>query len=170
PNLNIGLFIAVAAAILIMLLVNRTTFGFELRMVGLNPTAAQYAGVNVKRLTISTMAIAGCLAGLAGAVQTLGINGYYEANQSLGLGFDSITVSLLASNNPIGIIFSAFMFGSMDQGTTRMQRSGVAPELILVIQALILMFIAAPQIIRWLYRVRVSGQGGQKLSTGWGQR
>lgn len=170
PNLNIGLFIAVAAAILIMLLVNRTTFGFELRMVGLNPSAAQYAGVNVKRLTISTMAIAGGLAGLAGAVQTLGINGYYEANQSLGLGFDSITVSLLASNNPLGIMFSAFMFGSMDQGTTRMQRSGVAPELILVIQALILMFIAAPQIIRWLYRVRVSGKGGQKLSTGWGQR
>ncbi len=172
PNfyLNIGLFIAVAVAILIMLLVNRTTFGFELRMVGLNPSAAQYAGVNVKRMTISTMAIAGCLAGLAGAVQTLGINGYYEANQSLGLGFDSITVSLLASNNPIGIMFSAFMFGSMDQGTTRMQRSGVAPELILVIQALILMFIAAPQIIRWLYRVRVSGKGEQKLSTGWGQR
>jgi ABC-type uncharacterized transport system permease subunit len=170
PNLNIGIFIAITAAILIMLLVNRTTFGFELRMVGLNPTAAQYAGVNVKRITISTMAIAGGLAGIAGAIQTLGINGFYEANQSLGLGFDSITVSLLASNNPLGIIFSAFMFGSMDAGSTRMQRTGVATELILVIQALILMFIAAPQIIRWLYRVRVSGKGGQKLSTGWGQR
>lgn len=172
PNdsVNIGIFIAVAAAILIVLLINRTTFGFELRMVGLNPTAAQYAGVNVKRLTISTMAIAGALAGMAGAIQTLGINGNFEANQSLGLGFDSITVSLLASNNPIGIIFSAFMFGSMDAGGTRMQLTGVPTDLILVIQALILMFVAAPQIVSWLYQVRASGKGGQKLSTGWGQR
>lgn len=172
PNdpLNIGIFIAIATAIVILILINRTTFGFELRMVGLNPNAARYAGINVKRQTIMAMAIAGGLAGMAGVIQTLGVNGHYEANQSLGLGFDSITVSLLASNNPIGIIFSAGLFGTMEQGATRMQRTGVAPELIVVIQALILMFIAAPQIIQYLYRVRVSDSAGQRLSSGWGSQ
>jgi general nucleoside transport system permease protein len=172
PNdpLNIGIFIAIATAIIILILINRTTFGFELRMVGLNPNAARYAGINVKRQTIMAMAIAGGLAGMAGVIQTLGVNGHYEANQSLGLGFDSITVSLLAANNPIGIIFSAGLFGTMEQGATRMQRTGVAPELIVVIQALILMFIAAPQIIQYLYRVRVSGNAGQRLSSGWGSQ
>lgn len=167
-DLNIGIFIAIVAAFAILILVNRTTFGFELRMVGLNPSAAQYAGVNVKRITVMTMAISGGLAGLAGGIQTLGVNGYYEANQSLGLGFDSITVSLLAANHPIGTIFSAFLFGSMDQGTTRMQRSGVAPELILVIQALILMFIAAPQIIRYIYRIRLKSFGSGSFGSSWG--
>lgn len=168
--LNIGIFIAILTAMVILLLINRTTFGFELRMVGQNPNAARYAGINVKRQTIMAMAIAGGLAGMAGVIQTLGVNGHYEANQSLGLGFDSITVSLLAANNPIGIIFSAGLFGIMEQGTTSMQRTGVAPELIIVIQALILMFIAAPQIIQYLYRVRVSEGGGQRLSSGWGSQ
>ena len=171
PNdpLNIGIFIAVGMAIIMLIIINRTTFGFELRMVGLNPNAARYAGINVKRQMIMAMAIAGAMAGLAGVIQTLGVNGHYEANQSLGLGFDSITVSLLASNNPIGIIPSAFLFGAMEQGSTPMQRTGVAPELTVVIQALILMFIAAPQIIQFLYRVRISNAGGQSLSSGWGQ-
>ena len=155
-DLNIGIFIAITAALLVMLILNRTTFGFELKMSGLNPDAAEYAGVHVKRLTIITMALSGALAGMAGGIQTLGVNGYYEANQSLASGFDGITVSLLASNHPIGTIVSAFWFGAMDQGTTRMQGTGVETELILVIQALILIFVAAPQIIRYLYRVRVS--------------
>lgn len=155
-DLNIGIFIAITAALLMMLILNRTTFGFELKMAGENPDAAEYAGVHVKRLTIMTMAISGALAGIAGGIQTLGVNGYYEANQSLAAGFDGITVSLLAANHPIGTIVSAFWFGAMDQGTTRMQGTGVETELILVIQALILIFVAAPQIIRYLYRVRVS--------------
>lgn len=169
-DLNIGLFIAVALAVLILILLNRTTFGFELRMVGLNPNAARYAGINVKRQTVITMAIAGALAGMAGVIQTLGVNGYYEANQSLALGFDGITVSLLAANHPIGTIFSAFLFGGMEQGATRMQRTGVGVELTTVIQALILMFVAAPQIIRFLYRVRGDSGSGQTFSIGWGDR
>lgn len=169
-DLNVGIFIAVAVAVLILLLLNRTTFGFELRMVGLNPNAARYAGINVKRQTITTMAIAGALAGTAGVIQTLGVNGFYEANQSLSLGFDSITVSLLAANHPIGIIFSAFLFGAMEQGATRMQLTGAAVELTVVIQALILMFIAAPQIIRYIYRVGEAGGSGQAFSSGWGRQ
>lgn len=168
PNfeLHAGIFIAIIATIVIAFLLYRTTFGFQLRMTGHSPSAAQYAGVNVKQVTIATMMIAGCLAGLAGGIQTLGVNHGYEGNQSLGLGFDGITVAFLASNNPIGINFSAFLFGAMDAGTTRMSLSSdVAKELIQVIQALILMFVAADQIVRRLYRIR-SVAPGSRLTLG----
>lgn len=157
PNfdLHVGIFIAIVTSIFIMFLLYRTTFGFQLRMTGFSPTAAEYAGVNVKQVTILTMFVAGCLAGLAGGIQTLGFNHGYEGNQSLGLGFDGITVAFLASNNPLGVNFAAFIFGAMEAGTTRMARSAnVENELIQVIQALILMFVAADQIIRQIYRIK----------------
>ncbi len=169
--LHLGIFLAIIGALLILLLIARSTFGFELRMVGLNPSAARYSGISVKRITVMTMVIAGALAGLAGAMQTLGVNYRYEPNQSLGLGFDAITVALLGSNNPVGVLLAAFLFGAMDAGSTRMQfNSGVPSEIILVVQALILMFVAADQIVRAIYRIRGEGGIGQMLSTGWGQR
>ncbi len=169
--LHLGIFVAVLAALLVLVLVSRTTFGFELRMVGFNPTAARYSGINVRRVTVMTLMIAGALAGAAGAMQTLGVNYRYEPNQSLGLGFDAITVALLGGSNPLGVILSAFLFGAMDAGSTRMQfNSGVPSEIIMVIQALILMFVAAEQIVRMIYRIRGEAAGAQKLSTGWGQR
>ncbi len=170
--LHIGVFLAIFTAIILFIVIYRTTFGFELRMVGLNPSAAKYSGVNVSRMTVLTMMIAGALAGLAGAIQTLGVNYRFEVNQSLSLGFDSIAVALLAANNPLAIIPSALLFGGMSAGGTNMQSlSRVPSDLIQVVQALILIFVAADQIIRNLYRLK-SGKGSErvKLSTGWGQR
>jgi simple sugar transport system permease protein len=170
--LHIGLFIAIATAILVWLVLYRTTFGFEVRMVGLNPGAARYSGIKVPRMTVMTMAIAGGLAGLAGAIQTTGVFHNFQTNQSLTLGFDSIAVSLLAANNPIAIVPSALLFGALDAGSSQMQfLSRVPTEIIQVISALILMFVAADQIIRNLYRIR-GGKSEAKvtISTGWGQR
>jgi simple sugar transport system permease protein len=170
--LHIGLFIAIAVALLVWLILYRTTFGFELRMVGLNPTAAKYSGVKVTRMTVLTMAIAGSLAGLAGAIQTTGVFYNFQTNQSLTAGFDSIAVSLLAANNPIAIIPSALLFGALDAGSSQMQfLSRVPVEIIQVISALILMFVAADQIIRNLYRIRGETSDDKlKISTGWGSR
>ncbi|MEP7284914.1 MAG: ABC transporter permease [Chloroflexota bacterium] len=171
-QLHLGVFLAIAVALLTWIVLYRTTFGFELRMVGLNPNAARYSGINVSRMTVITMVIAGGLAGFAGAIQTQGLYHEFQTNQSLTLGFDSIAVALLAGSNPIGIIPSAFLFGVLGAGSRGMQlASRVPPELIQVIQALILMFVAADQIIRYIYHIRKSGDEEKVvLSTGWGQR
>ncbi|MBE2193370.1 MAG: ABC transporter permease [Anaerolinea sp.] len=170
--LHFGVIIALVVAILIWILLFKTTFGFELRMVGLNPSAARYSGIKVARMTILTMVISGALAGLAGAIQVQGVVHQFQTNQNLTLGFDSIAVALLAGSNPIGIIPSAFLFGAMDAGTTLMQATSRVPgELIQVMQALILMFVAADQIIRGMYRIKASGSGDKiRLSSTWGQR
>jgi general nucleoside transport system permease protein len=170
--LHLGVFLAVAVALLVWLVLYRTTFGFELRMVGLNPSAARYSGINVPRLTVLTMVISGGLAGLAGAIQTQGVFHEFQTNQSLTLGFDSIAVALLAGSHPIGIIPSALLFGILGAGGGQMQLASRVPvELIQVIQALILMFVAADQIIRYVYRIRGADQAEKvKLSTGWGHR
>ncbi len=170
--LHLGVFLAIAVALVVWVVLYRTTFGFELRMVGLNPDAARYSGINVPRMTVLTMFISGGLAGLAGAIQTQGVFHEFQTNQSLTLGFDSIAVALLASNNPIGIIPSALLFGILGAGGSNMQLTSRVPvELIQVIQALVLMFVAANQIIRRLYRIRAAEVGEKViLSTGWGRR
>ncbi len=170
--LHLGVFVAIAVALITWVVLYRTTFGFELRMVGLNPDAARYSGINVTRLTVLTMFISGGLAGLAGAIQTQGVFHEFQTNQSLTLGFDSIAVALLAGNNPIGIIPSALLFGILGAGSSNMQMASHVPiELIQVIQALILTFVAADQIIRYIYRIRAGRQGEKViLSTGWGRR
>ena len=170
--IHFGVALTVLIAALIWWLVWRTPFGFELRMVGLNPSAARYAGVNVARNTIFTMAIAGGLAGLAGAVETLGRNYYFAPNFNVGYGFDSIAIALLGQTHPVGVIFSALLFGAMDAGSTRMQlRADVPSEIIKIVQALILAFVAANEIIRYIYRLRPSDDDKEvALSAGWGKR
>lgn len=171
-GLHLGIVLAILTAFFIHWLVSRTPFGFALRTVGLNPGAASYAGISVKMITILTMTIAGLLAGLAGTVETLGRNYYFAPGFNVGYGFDSITIALLAKSHPLGVILTAFLFGALDAGATRMQRvSGVPSEIIQVIQALILMFVAADQIIRLIYRLKARpAEEPATFSAGWGQR
>ena len=170
-RLHSGLLLAVAMAILVWWLLSRTTIGFELRTIGANPAAARYAGINVSRNIVLAMAISGALAGLAGAVEILGLEHNLPISFSSGYGWDSIAVALVAQNNPFGIILAAFMFGGMRNGADLMElRSGVSKYVISLIQALMLLFVATPEMIRWLYRLRAERRLEEQapLTRGWG--
>ena len=168
--LPIGFVIAVLAAVVIWWLLWKTIIGFEIRTVGLNPNAARYAGIKVARTVILTMVFSGFLAGIGGAVETLGVVGRYQPGFNLGLGFDGVTIALLGRTHPFGVIPAALIVGAMKAGSSQMQFSAdVAKEITDVIQALILFFVAADMIIRWLIRARGTREE-VKLSTGWGQQ
>ena len=158
-RLHWGLAIAVIAAFLVYWLLWKTTIGFEIRTVGANPSAARYAGISIGRNFVIAMALSGTLAGLGGAGEVLGLNYNLPAAFSTGYGFDSIAVALLAKSHPIGILPAAFLFGALRNGASLMQlRSGIPIDLIGIVQALVIIFIAADQIIRWVYRIRVKGE------------
>jgi ABC-type uncharacterized transport system, permease component len=155
-RLHAGILIALLLAILVYYLLFRSTLGLEIRAVGMNIHAAQYAGINVNRTIVLTMAISGGLAGLAGAVQVMGLPPYnFTTGFNVGIGFDSIAVAVLGSIHPLGIAISALLFGAMDAGARLMQlRARVPIEMITILQGLILMFVAANQIIRSIYHIR----------------
>mgnify|MGYP001184569001 FL=1 len=167
-----GVALALAVAILMWWVIFKTTLGFATRTVGANNKAARYAGINVKWITILTMMIAGGLAGLAGAIETLGLNHRFAPEFTGSVGFDGITVALLGQTNPIGVVLSAFLLGALDAGGARMQfNSGVSADIIQIIQALVLIFVAAPTIIRQIYRIRKPSDQVETtvFSSGWGR-
>lgn len=157
-RLHVGVFLALGAVVVIAWLLWKTTIGFQLRTVGANPSAARYAGINITRSIVLAMAISGLLAGIAGSVEVLGVSTCrcLPLFFSSGYGFDSIAVSLLANNNPYGILGIGLMFGAMRNGADLMElSSGVSKYIISLIQALILLFVSAPAIVRWIYRIRL---------------
>ena len=167
----IGFIIAILAAFVAWWLLQKTTVGFEIRMVGLNPSAARYAGIKVAKTLILTMVISGILAGMGGAVETLGVVGRYQPGFNVGLGFDGITVAMLGKTNPFGVIPAAILVGAMKAGSSEMQfASGVAKEITDVLQALILFFVAADVIVLSLLHMRKEEGEEIKLSTGWGKQ
>jgi len=170
-RVHYGIFLALAAAILVWWLIFKTPLGFEMRTVGHNMRAARYAGIRVNFTIILTMALAGGLAGLAGAIETLGLNHKFAPEFGGAVGFDGITVALLGQTHPIGVLLAAFMFGALDGGAATMQFvSGVPADIIQIIQALVLAFVAAPLIIRMLFRLRqqTDQDAGSAVSTSWG--
>jgi len=163
-----GFFLALLVAALVWWLLWRTTLGFEIRTVGANPDAARYAGIHVKRILVLTMALSGALAGLAGAIEVTGLNYRHELGFSIGYGFDAIAIALLGKTHPVGVILAAILFGAMRNGGTRMQFLTQIPvDIISVIQALILLFVAADAIVRYIYRIRVREER-VVLTRGWG--
>ena len=172
-RLHLGFVLALLAALLVWWLLWKTTLGFELRTVGSNPDAAKYAGIKPGLIIVLSMALSGGLAGIGGAVQILGVDYNMPTLYSTDYGFDGIPVALLGQNQPLGVIFAAILFGALRNGSDLMQlRSGgvVSKEIIFIVQAVILLFIAAPALIRWLYRLKLrkTALEGKQLTRGWG--
>jgi len=171
-NLNMGLFLALAAVVVVYWLLFKTTLGFEIRAVGANPRAARTAGIGVARNFVLAMALSGALAGMAGAHDILGVIHYMPNAFFSGYGFDSIALALLGKSHPVGVLLSALLFGFLRAGAQRMQAppASVPIDIISVLQGLIIIFIAAPEVIRFLYRLRAPKEVGEAIFTrGWGQ-
>jgi len=159
PNLrlNAGIIITLVMVLLVYWLLFRTTLGFEFRASGLNPSAARYAGMRSSLIIVAVMAIGGALAGLAGANQVLGVLGRATPGFTGGAGFNAIAVALLGRSHPAGVLIAGILFGALDAGGRQMQvEAGVRIDLIAIIQALIIAFVAAPMLMRaafpWAFR------------------
>lgn len=169
-RVTIAFVLAIAAVFLVQWLIFRSSLGFEFRALGLNQQAGRYAGMNVRWLITLAMALAGGLAGLAGASQLMGLVPYKASPSMAGsVGFDAITVALLGRSHPIGVLWAALLFGALKAGGREMQGAAQVPlDLVVVLQALIVVFVAAPELVRAIYRVRVRAAKAEQLRGGWG--
>jgi simple sugar transport system permease protein len=166
-RLHVGIILALLAAAFVFWLLYRTTVGYQFRAVGYNPDGAHYAGMKVTWLYVLVMAVAGGMAGLAGANQILGPLSRATPGFSGGLGFDAIALALLGRSHPVGVVLAGLLFGALEAGGRQMQvATDVSIDLILVVQALIVVFIAAPALIRAIFRVR-TGKGAEQITKGW---
>jgi simple sugar transport system permease protein len=153
-----GIILAVAVAAGVAWVLNRSTFGFELRAVGTNPDAARTAGMSVPRTVVLIMALAGALAGLGGSSVVLGAQASALTGSVIGeIGFQGILVALLGRVRPWGVVLAALLFGALRAGGNRMQAySGISLELVTVLQALIVLFVAAPALVKAIFRLRAA--------------
>ncbi len=155
-----GFFIALGCAALVYWLLFKTTIGFELRTVGANPRAARYAGIHLTKNIVLAMSLSGGLAGLAAAIEIMGLIRYMPNAFSAGYGFDSIALALLGRSHPSGVVLAALLFGTLRAGATRMQSvAGIPIDIISILQAMVIIFVAAPEIVRVLYRIRTPQAG-----------
>ncbi|MBS44869.1 MAG: ABC transporter permease [Nocardioides sp.] len=154
-NLHLGFVLSLVAVAFVWWLLNRSAMGYRFRAVGENPHAARTAGIDVGRTYVTVMLIAGALVGLAGTNQVLGtVPSGVTVDVDAGIGFDAITVALLGRSNPIGIFWAGLLFGGFKAGGFLMQASeGIPVDIVLVIQSLIVLFIAAPPLVRALFRL-----------------
>lgn len=149
--LDWSIFIAIIVAIIVHIILFKTNFGFKIRAVGLNPVAAETAGIDSDRIVILSMSLAGAMAGLAGALLVQGGIRYVFGIES-SYGFDGIAVALIGANNPLGVMFAALFFGFLFQSRLNLDaNTDIPPDLILALQAWIVLFAAAPMIARKLY-------------------
>jgi general nucleoside transport system permease protein len=156
-NIHLGVLLAVAAVPVVWWLLYRSTLGFEIRTVGANPSAARYAGMRPKFLTMLTMSLSGLLFGIAGSIEILGVSHFMIPSYGSSIGFDAIAVALLGRSHPFGIAAAALLFGALRAGAGLMQVVAHVPaEIVDVIQAIILLFLAADVVVRHLFRIRAA--------------
>ena len=173
-RLHLGFLLAIAATVFVSWLLNRSTLGFEFRAVGANPKAALTAGINVSRATILVMTIAGGLAGLAGVAQVAGTEKVLTDGVAATYGFDAITVALLGRSSPWGTFAAGLLFGAFRAGAVQMQiQTGTPIDIVLVVQSLIVLFIAAPPLVRAIFglnprkkKAATAGKTKQAATTG----
>jgi ABC-type uncharacterized transport system permease subunit len=164
-RLHFGFVVALIAVPLVWFLIQRTTTGFELRAVGFNPGAAQAAGISVGRTMVLAMGLSGALAGAAGIVQVLGVQHHMTDTVAAGYGFDAIAIALLARSNPWGVLPAALLFGALRSGASFMQlQTDVSADLISIVQASVIIFVAAPAIVRWIFRLRPEAAGSLQIT------
>jgi general nucleoside transport system permease protein len=173
PPLHLGFFVMIGLCALVWFILKRTTFGFQVRTVGTNPSAAKYAGMGVNRTIILVMAISGAFAGLAGASEISGTSGFLSPGVFVAIGFDAIAIALLARANPFAIILTSILWGSMLSGAALMQQeAGLSIDAVRIVQALVLLFVAADVIVRAIFRMKREGAAGglasTQANTGWG--
>ncbi|HRB99719.1 MAG: ABC transporter permease [Dermatophilaceae bacterium] len=170
PDLGIvplGFIIALLLALFSAWMLKRTTTGFKFDTVGKNKHAAGYAGIGIAATTIYAMALSGGMAGLAGVVETLGVVHRYESGFNAGLGFDGITIALLARANPMGTIPAAFLVGILRSGAASLQfDTGIQPEIVDLLLAVTLLLVSIPILAKLIFRKRAAQQAA--LSSGWG--
>jgi ABC-type uncharacterized transport system permease subunit len=153
PVVNWGFVFAVVAAIILWFVIKKTTFGYQLRAVGLSRTASEYGGISSSRIFLTSMALSGMLAGMGGAVQVLGMSGkvsQFAAQESFG--FDGITVALIAGSNPIGCIFSGLFYGIMKYGGNKLTLVNAPKEIVNIIMGTIIFFIAIALLFKRMVR------------------
>jgi simple sugar transport system permease protein len=154
-RLHAGVFAMLGAVALVWWLLNRSTLGFQFRALGHNPSAARVAGINIGLNYVLVMAVSGALAGLAGTSQILGTEGSLTTGVAASFGFDAITVALLGRNNPFGVLAAGILFGGLRAGAVTMQASqGVPIDIVFIVQSMIVLFIAAPPLVRSIFRIR----------------
>lgn len=161
-NLRLSFVLCILAVAVYWWLMERSTLGFRLRMVGLNPDAARAAGINVERMSIIALVLSGLFIGLAGLNQSLGREGNFAPNVDAGIGFDAITVALLGNSTALGVLFAGLLFGILKAAGPTMQLADVSPEVLGVVQGLIVLFIAAPPLVRAIFRFIPAPRGGQR--------
>ena len=167
-RIHVGIFVALAAALVVWWLLKKSTLGFKFRAVGANANAARSAGISIAFVTTSTMVLCGGLAGLGGAVHVLGTEYALTNNIGGSLGFDAITVALLGGAAPLGTVIAALLFAALRTGGTTLQsNTGTPAEIIQVIQALIVLFIAAPALIKGIFRLKQSSTDKTLTAKGW---
>lgn len=153
-NLHAGFFVMLGAVAFVWWLLNRSTIGFQFRALGHNPNAAKVAGIHIGLTYVLVMAISGALSGLAGASQILGTERTLTVNVAASYGFDAITVALLGRSKPLGVLAAGILFGALRAGAVTMQASQNVPsEIVLVVQSMIVLFIAAPPLVRAIFRL-----------------
>jgi ABC-type uncharacterized transport system permease subunit len=163
-RINASFFVMLAMVLVVWWLLNRSSIGFQFRALGHNPSAAKVAGINIGITYVLVMAISGALAGLAGTSQVLGAEKYLTPSVAASFGFDAITVALLGRSKPFGVLAAGLLFGALRAGAVIMQANQKVPiDIVLIVQSLVVLFIAAPPLVRFMFRLTDPAKQAMKL-------